>query len=302
VIIQANKIGSNANRDRRSWVARRRVALAVLGVLVLLAAAVAVGSSSAAEVQGPATFNGVLGVREYESRPTRVYVAFAIYPHGSATDWKLEYATSESGPWTPVASGVTDEYGGVSREVDHLSPATHYYLRAEVKNEHGGEQQTIAFATPAVRPPEFLQPNCVATGYYEIGPNICGRAGASVVSFGFDIYSAGAETSWSAEYSSSKSAVEEGKGIPVSGGAGTISVGEEDSQFNGSLSGLAPEKTYYLRVKATNAKGHDHTGGQLHHACAPRRSRRSNAQRDHRQLRSSGGVARCSRAGNTMAF
>ena len=108
--------------------------------------------------------------------------------------------------------------------------------------------------------------SCSATEGYGLGltidltyldgePLICGRASTTTAKIAFEIRARGAKTSWSAEYSISKSAVESGSGTPVPGASGMVTVAEGAAQFIGSFSGLTPTTVYYLRVKAANEKG-----------------------------------------------
>ncbi len=89
-------------------------------------------------------------------------------------------------------------------------------------------------------------------GYDFLPGVICGKAGATVAKFATEIRANGAETSWSVEYSETSAG---GPWILVPGATGTITVAGKAVQFSGNLSGLTPEKTYYLRVKATNSSG-----------------------------------------------
>ncbi len=74
-----------------------------------------------------------------------------VVPHGMETRWRFETATSQSGPWSPVAgaSGVISlaeaealpEGGGVRFEnsLSALKPGTTYYLRLFAENATGEE-------------------------------------------------------------------------------------------------------------------------------------------------------------------
>lgn len=65
------------------------------------------------------------------------------------------------------------------------------------------------------------------------------------------------ETHYSFEYSTSKQALEEGKGTPVPGGSGLVGNNGIDKDINvtAELTGLTPETVYYDRIVVTNTDG-----------------------------------------------
>ena len=71
------------------------------------------------------------------------YVRDDVHPNGFETDWRFEYATSPSGPWTVGPGGTipqsqsayTAEGLQVAAEVTGLSPSTEYYIRLRAENE-----------------------------------------------------------------------------------------------------------------------------------------------------------------------
>jgi hypothetical protein len=75
-------------------------------------------------------------------------LAGAVFPHGSKTHWRFEYASSAIGPWTVASGGGTisqaqaeaTPYGGpvqVGASLGGLVPATTYYVRLFVENAAG---------------------------------------------------------------------------------------------------------------------------------------------------------------------
>lgn len=85
-----------------------------------------------------------------------------ICSDGSETQYGLEYATAEAGPWAPVpgGSGVVTAAEGEKTlhvEITGLSPKTRYYVRELLRNDSGETiSQPISFETTA--PPVTSQP------------------------------------------------------------------------------------------------------------------------------------------------
>jgi hypothetical protein len=80
---------------------------------------------------------------------TSAHFSGDVLPHGSETSWRLESATSQSGPWTPVpgASGTVsqaqaealpfDRAVEINHKLSGLSPSTTYYVRLFAKSPAG---------------------------------------------------------------------------------------------------------------------------------------------------------------------
>jgi hypothetical protein len=239
------------------WTMRRVVMLALLiGAALAYTGAQSV-LAGAEQVNGPPTFVGYSeGVKIVNVNATSAIVEAKYNPGSSETLVTFEYSTSETSSWS-VGESFTEQPSSEGNQnasfghLRHLSPATHYYARVKIKNAYGEAQETVQFTTSAIGPPEVYgepgSPLCV------VGDGgSCGEGGGNTARFGFQVYTGGTETSWSVEYSNDKSKLEAGEGIPVPGATGTITVAEEEVSFKGSLSGLTPETTYYLRIKATN--------------------------------------------------
>jgi hypothetical protein len=98
---------------------------------------------------------------------TSAYASGFVQTRGFATHWRFEDATSEAGPWTPVAGGEgtitqaeaeAEPSGGPYSQVDvrltGLSPGTLYYVRLAAESEPewpegSGKRRHLAAASPA---------------------------------------------------------------------------------------------------------------------------------------------------------
>jgi hypothetical protein len=73
---------------------------------------------------------------------TSMHLRGQVIPDNFETTWRFEYATGESGPWTPAPGGGTiteadEAFHQVEGELTGLSPETSYYVRLVAENEHG---------------------------------------------------------------------------------------------------------------------------------------------------------------------
>lgn len=195
--------------------------------------------------------------------------------------WSIEYsASSPHGPWTLVASKAypnpEDRSDPTWFDLHGLVPETHYYLRAvdHTSNERGREEEkTSEFTTTAVAAPVFYRPRG-ASGEYSENENglvfldcdkgegltsFCGVSNPTTTSgwggLRTEVYADGADTNYHFEYSTSKSAVESGSGMPLPGVSGSLTAGEEYKVVEVPVEGLAAETKYYLRAVAENGKG-----------------------------------------------
>ncbi len=218
---------------------------------------------------GPPTIaNAVVGA----VHATRAAVGAHIDAHESDTTFRLEDATSESGPWTVADSGTCpagnencedgDGDGAeISRIPRHLKPSTHYFARFIAENPFGKAEKTLKFTTTAVGPPEFLNGECKEGSPNPLGvdrsnddhPNMCFDAPMlpTSVAISAEIDGDGASTEYHYELAASLI----GPWAPVSGASGSITVAEDFAQREAHLLGLSPETTYYLRALAVNEKG-----------------------------------------------
>ena len=171
---------------------------------------------------------------------------------GLETYWQIEFGTTGSGPWTPVAgcNGTITEVEakeGEDRHVDCVGEAmgltggTTYYFRFVVKNSAGEASQVESVATSPLYPRVGSAP---------------GVSDATAISAHLttDVKPENFETHWHFEYAEAK----EGPWKDVSGADGTITAAEaneEPHEVEGDLGGLSAEKTYYVRVFAENEHG-----------------------------------------------
>ena len=86
---------------------------------------------------------------------TSAYLTGGLTTGGSETEWRFEYASSVSGPWSPVegaegTSQVQAEGGSVAIEgaVTGLSPAKVYYVRIYARNKTGEGETCHEEKTP----------------------------------------------------------------------------------------------------------------------------------------------------------
>jgi hypothetical protein len=154
--------------------------------------------------------------------------------------------------------------------VHHLAPETTYYARFRVENveSHLSGEKTFEFRTAAIRKPEVARlggladtvEECAEGGVRsggECAPQfniVSSSATPSSAAFTAQIESNGSETQYSFEYSLTPKEPASWKPF-TSGGAGTITVAEDFATSEAALSGLEPEKTYYVRIKMKNGKG-----------------------------------------------
>jgi hypothetical protein len=225
----------------------------------------------------PSITNSEIRYRVYATR-AMIESTNAINFGGLPTEWKGEYSTSCAGPWTETSKGtenasfyvgeayVSPRFGFVftSTPVPHwlrgLTPNTSYCARFTAKNADGqATSEPIAFKTLAPAAPE-VEKKREGEFKADSGKPQFARLEASptTAKFGADIEANGSETAYVFEYAPA----EAGGGRPAEGSAswkpftsaatGTI---KEDAVVRASLAGLAPETTYYVRLKMSNSSG-----------------------------------------------
>lgn len=191
---------------------------------------------------------------------TRATIEFSFTYNYIPTQWRIEYATSEAGPWTLGASGTVEgrEYEPQDVTIQRLNPDTAYYVHVSVSNHKGSQEREIKFTTTAVGPPE-VQGKCSDT-YYAVGEfsnpgerflELCSRSHTTSIDLKARIQGNGASTKYQFEYAESES----GPYKPVPGAGGTVTVAEDFAEPELTLTGLAPETYYYPRVTVTSEKG-----------------------------------------------
>jgi hypothetical protein len=183
--------------------------------------------------------------------PTSMSFTAQIDTEGAPTDYSFALAPSESGPFTPCATGsisLAEEFADPEVDCTGLAPETRYYTRLVATNEHGetvqrntnaGGGESDFITTPSAKPIVSTREirNVTATSAHfdgEVGPN-------------------GSETTWRLESATSPS----GPWVPVPGASGTVSQAEAEALgfhravgVQAELTGLSPSTTYYVRLFA----------------------------------------------------
>jgi hypothetical protein len=250
-----------------------RVIMASLAVMVLGLLLCAPGAY--AETRPPQFIHVTFGLEAYS---TRVQIEGKMNEEGLPSEWKAEYSTSCAGPWTEVdKEAKTGNRSGENVSIyigerdpfsvdttnyffRHLTPDTSYCARFTAKNADGeATPEVVPFKTLPVAKPEVEKKN----GYKDDGhPSFeCSLLSDTAAGCTAEIEGNGAETTYSFEYA----VAEPGGGRPAeasgswkqftSGATGAITVAEEHADVSAGLSGLAPETTYYVRLKMSNSSG-----------------------------------------------
>jgi hypothetical protein len=222
--------------------------------VVVGCALVALGLSAAAPALAAEPPVFLFSGRAIELHPTRAIIesGSAVPSPGEETyisEDRLEYATSESGPFTVAKREVLQSFQASSSlfaSVEHLAPGTTYYVRFFVETASGASAtEKFQFTTPPPSAPEVAN--------LEVREHEGRQLGTTFAQLEAAIEGNGAETTYSFEYATSK----EGPWSPFTSGAtGKVSVAEDSATPVASVTGLAPESTYYVRITAENADGH----------------------------------------------
>jgi hypothetical protein len=200
------------------------------------------------------------------SGPTSLVAKAAIESNGAETKYGLEYTPAEADgqapseassswlPFSPAGTGtvsVAEGFAEAEAEVTGLAPETKYYVRFKATNEKGttvlrqfGNSPDGSYTTTTERPivyePEAL--NVTGTSVHLIASLVPHRLAAK----------------WHFEYAISAS----GPWLSVPDAEGVVSQAEADSynersgpRVGGSLTGLKPATTYYVRLFAENKEG-----------------------------------------------
>ncbi len=257
-------------------VTRHFVCVAVaVGAFLFVPAALAVGPPQIEHVE----------LRPELIHSTRAAIAVRLEPGGLPTEWVGEYAPAEedgeappenSPAWVIVnqatvgqvgekgsfelSIGTLEGSGGEASYLRHLVPATSYFVRFIAKNTEGAATETASFKTLPVGKPEVRT-------YYEDdkvrGSTPWFRGGAqspTTASFEAKVEDNGAETTYHLEYSLPEGghapAAESSSWKPFTSGAtGVITTAEEYGTVKARVAGLAPDATYYVRLRASNREG-----------------------------------------------
>jgi hypothetical protein len=232
----------------------------LLGTVTILAVTLLFAAPAFATA-GPPKFH-LEGVEEIY--PTRVRLEIPLQPEGLETNWHTEYATSKEGPFTASDSGTItsikdfavgttwvgseESWYGIGHILRHLIPATTYYFRFVAENADGKVTKTVELATPPVAKPEIAHEL-----YSKESTFHASSLNPTSLNAEAEVESNGAPTEYSFAYSSASAS---GPWTPLSTGAsGSISVAEDIGSLSAGTTGLAPEKQYYVRLRATNEKG-----------------------------------------------
>jgi hypothetical protein len=222
----------------------RRLALAVLPAALALALLVA--ATPALADPRPPRINEAPSPGTVTTTTAGPFEA-GIFSEVLAVKWRFEYATTQTGIFTPVPGGSgsspasSDLVKLKAGELTGLTPETTYYVRLVVENTAGEVSETKPFETTPLHP--------------RIGgaPSISGVTATSVHLVDVVIPD-NFETEWRFEYAIS----ETGPWTVAPGAEGTIPQAEADEAFHnvsGDLTGLNPATAYYVRLFAKNGHG-----------------------------------------------
>ena len=255
---------------------------ALTAAVILLTAGLTLPSASLASGAGAPEFTAETGIKPFS---TRAIVGVEVRSE-LEFEWEAGYAPAEAGgqappenspAWTAVnketiagSSGSTEIYIGFPNikgffktpYLRHLTPGKAYYVRFISKNAGGEARKLVSFTTLSAGRPEVSE---------EIGIHIPMHGGeglvfslaatspASFVSSAL-VETNGSETAYHLEYALPENGHAPAAGSPLwrpftSNPSGTISAAEESAGVEARVSGLEPETTYYVRLRASNAVG-----------------------------------------------
>jgi hypothetical protein len=225
-----------------------RFALFTAPLLVSLALfALALAPTSAAAATETPEINEI-SIRG--SLATRVELAVLMRRSNPETILRVEYSTSQAGPWELAAETAAGN-GADAILIRHLKPATLYYVRAIAENDLGKSEVTNEFTTTPIDPPVIDQFEPVQNGN-----TYSSEVGVKYANLSAQVLANGAESTYHFEYGTSPAEVEKGEGTSLASvPSSPVSAAEEIATSEVQLKGLAPETTYYLRVVAENEKG-----------------------------------------------
>ncbi len=258
--------------------ARRHIPVTPMVLAVVAMWLLVCAHSALAETRAPLFQHIDFGQEAYS---TRVQIEGQLETEGLAGEWKAEYSTSCAGPWTVVNTekynpqspravavtyiGEADPLflqGIVPRELRHLTPNTSYCGRFTAENADGeATPEVVPFKTLPVAKPEVDKKEQSEFADNARPQYLCEVSSDTSAGCRAEIESNGAETTYSFEY-----AVAEPGGVRpaessgswkqfTSGATGAITVVEEHVDAKANLTGLAPETTYYVRLKMHNSVG-----------------------------------------------
>ncbi len=219
-------------------------------LLLCLACGAATAAAASLEVRGFAVAEGPFSTRVILATNEIAYGEEGAPP---ATTWKVEYATTEAaldnGTGVLVAHGLNccgESPGAVL--IQHLVPDTHYFARIQAQGSKGFAEANLQFTTHPVAAPEVPggvrlsgEDNAIGTDYadFETGGPTPG------------IQTNGAETHYVFETAESAG----GPWTPVHGAEGVVTAVEDSVRVAAHITGLAPERQYYIRILTRNEQG-----------------------------------------------
>lgn len=225
-----------------------RFALLIAPLLVSLALfALAIAPTSAVAATETPEINEISITGSFA---TRVELAVLMRHSNPETTLRVEYSTSQAGPWELAAETAAGN-GADDVLIRHLKPATLYYVRAIAKNKFGSNEVTNEFTTTPIDPPVIYQFEPILDDNTHSA-----EVGVKYANLSAQVQANGAESTYHFEYGTNRAEVEKGEGTSLASvPSGPVSATEEIAAPEVQLKGLAPETTYYLRVVAENEKG-----------------------------------------------
>jgi hypothetical protein len=273
-----NQIGSSLHRHPR------RVLAGAVGVLVV-GMLVFAGGSLGAEQNGPPRFLKEVGNKtEFfykEEFSTRVRMYVKVAPEELATKWTASYREHEheGEPWIAANGGeITQGLGDgtftdftfldlgaedVGPESRHegiflrgLKPGTSYEARftAENADDQGKPvEEVVPFETLPVAKPEVDQLYLIEPAGTSFKIASTGFPTDTTAGFEAKIDANGSDSTYHFEYSTVENGPSGSWHEFTSGATGTVGAGEEYKTVQAGLSGLKPETTYFVRLRASNS-------------------------------------------------
>jgi hypothetical protein len=233
----------------------------------LLAAVAAVGAGTLVCAASAAASAPRFEPAQQEVHSTRVWVLTGLFTGELHTEFQIAYAESPSGPWIVTESSSnaarlaplpltlsqeTDETAapGIPRGdrlLRHLKPGTQYYGRFVAKNEAGEATELVPFKTLPVEKPEIRR--VALPEQFSLTTFRAAAEDAHSISLAAQVEANGAATTYQLEYAPFE------LGPWTVCGSGSISLAQEFADPRAECTGLMPETTYFVRVKASNEKG-----------------------------------------------
>lgn len=198
---------------------------------------------------------------------TRAVFLELIPPQYGGIQWRLEYKPHNAASWQPGLSSTRGMGRAARAELSQLQTSTLYDARLVVSASLGTVERMLEFETTPVSAPLFFAPhaaifeeelgsacegNHLRRGVFcQVGPD----PGPHGYSLSTGVYANGADSSYSFQYSTSRSELEAGNGTSLAAAAGNLTALEEAKVVNLQFEGLQPETTYWLWGTVENQAG-----------------------------------------------